>query len=91
MQRCLFHSDSPQHRNPNSHPRLCPGYDPDSCFGGASSAAEKRKQLATIDETCPNCGFEEMTFYTMQLRSVDEGQTVFYSCVPCGHTFSVNN
>ena len=66
-------------------------YDPLSCFGGASSAAEKRKQLATIDETCPQCGYEEMTFYTMQLRSVDEGQTVFYACVPCGHTFSVNN
>jgi DNA-directed RNA polymerase I subunit RPA12 len=32
-----------------------------------------------------------MEFYTMQLRSVDEGSTVFYDCPKCGHTFRQNN
>lgn len=36
-----------------------------------------------VDESCPKCGNIEMEFYTMQLRSADEGQTVFYECAKC--------
>ena len=46
---------------------------------------------ATVEETCPKCGNPEMDYYTLQLRSADEGQTVFYECEKCGHKFSVNN
>lgn len=45
---------------------------------------------ATVQEPCPNCNYEELRFYTMQMRSVDEGQTVFYECEKCGHTYSTN-
>ena len=45
---------------------------------------------ATVEEACPKCNHPEMEFYTMQLRSADEGQTVFYECKKCGHLFSVN-
>jgi DNA-directed RNA polymerase subunit M/transcription elongation factor TFIIS len=38
-----------------------------------------------IDEKCPKCGHGKMYFYTMQLRSVDEGSTVFYECVKCAY------
>jgi DNA-directed RNA polymerase I subunit RPA12 len=46
---------------------------------------------AIIEEPCPKCGHPEMYFYTMQLRSVDEGSTVFYECPKCTHKYSVNN
>ncbi|KAL7748274.1 DNA-directed RNA polymerase I core subunit rpa12 [Sorochytrium milnesiophthora] len=56
-----------------------------------SRMGAKREEAATIQEKCPKCGNPEMTFHTMQLRSADEGQTVFYSCKKCGHKFSVNS
>mmetsp|Transcript_16858 Transcript_16858/g.26196 ORF Transcript_16858/g.26196 Transcript_16858/m.26196 type:complete len:118 (-) Transcript_16858:53-406(-) len=46
---------------------------------------------ATIEEPCIKCGHEEVGYYTVQLRSVDEGQTVFYECPNCKHTWSINN
>mmetsp|Transcript_1078 Transcript_1078/g.1963 ORF Transcript_1078/g.1963 Transcript_1078/m.1963 type:complete len:118 (-) Transcript_1078:131-484(-) len=46
---------------------------------------------ATVEEPCVKCGAPEVGFYTVQLRSVDEGQTVFYECPQCKHTWSINN
>jgi DNA-directed RNA polymerase I subunit RPA12 len=43
-----------------------------------------RMNEATIQETCPVCGRKEMRYYTIQLRSADEGTTVFYNC-ECGY------
>lgn len=53
--------------------------------------AETASQRARVDETCPKCRHNEMYFYTMQMRSVDEGQTVFYECVKCQHTMQVDS
>jgi DNA-directed RNA polymerase subunit M/transcription elongation factor TFIIS len=39
---------------------------------------------AVIQQTCPECGREEMRFSVAQLRGADEGTTVFYFC-ECGH------
>ncbi|CAG8434363.1 14017_t:CDS:2 [Funneliformis mosseae] len=50
-----------------------------------------KEEKATIKEKCPKCGNEEMNYHTMQLRSADEGQTIFYHCVKCGYKFSINS
>lgn len=52
---------------------------------------EDLSSLPTIDEICPKCGHNEMAFTTQQLRSADEGQTVFYTCVKCKYKFTQNN
>ncbi|EOD27107.1 hypothetical protein EMIHUDRAFT_63808 [Emiliania huxleyi CCMP1516] len=49
-----------------------------------------KRARAVVKEACPQCAHPELQYYTMQLRSADEGQTVFYECEKCGHTYSTN-
>ena len=63
--------------------------NPDGTKVGAGE--EVTRERATVDEKCPKCKHKGLNFYTMQLRSADEGQTVFYECPKCAHTFSQNN
>jgi DNA-directed RNA polymerase subunit M/transcription elongation factor TFIIS len=39
---------------------------------------------------CSKCGKRQCTFYTMQTRSADEGETVFVSCLNCGKKFKMS-
>lgn len=36
-----------------------------------------------IERKCSKCGHELMSYATVQLRSADEGQTVFFTCLKC--------
>lgn len=36
-----------------------------------------------VERRCPQCQNEKMSYATLQLRSADEGQTVFYTCTKC--------
>jgi DNA-directed RNA polymerase subunit M/transcription elongation factor TFIIS len=51
------------------------------------TVTDEETQNATIRETCGKCGREEVRYYTQQLRSADEGTTVFFHC-ECGHKYA---
>lgn len=36
-----------------------------------------------VERSCPQCKNDKMSYATLQLRSADEGQTVFYTCTEC--------
>lgn len=46
-------------------------------------ANENKEEGPIVDRKCPKCGNEKMSYATLQLRSADEGQTVFYTCTKC--------
>ncbi|KAG9446325.1 hypothetical protein H6P81_012453 [Aristolochia fimbriata] len=54
------------------------------------SIAEAEVERATVNEACPQCRHPQLEYYTKQLRSADEGQTVFYECPKCRYKFSHN-
>ncbi|KAF2746582.1 hypothetical protein M011DRAFT_445523 [Sporormia fimetaria CBS 119925] len=46
---------------------------------------------ALVSHTCPQCQHPEMRFRDLQMRSADEGTTIFYHCPSCGHRFTSDN
>ncbi|OAX81002.1 hypothetical protein ACJ72_04657 [Emergomyces africanus] len=44
----------------------------------------------TIQVPCLNCDAKEVTWSELQLRSADEGTTIFYRCPKCNHRWSPN-
>lgn len=52
--------------------------------------AEDKQTEALTQHTCAQCGRKEMYYTALQLRSADEGSTIFYSCV-CGYREVINN
>ncbi|KAI5188742.1 DNA-directed RNA polymerase I subunit RPA12 [Nematocida minor] len=55
----------------------------------AVQSVKERQKGTKIKEECPECKSEYLYYYTMQLRSADEGQTVFYEC-DCGYKAKLN-
>lgn len=44
---------------------------------------EDETEGPVVDRKCPQCNNDKMSYATLQLRSADEGQTVFYTCTKC--------
>lgn len=45
----------------------------------------RQKKIKSSIYTC-KCGSNDIRIREMQTRSVDEGSTIFYICMRCGHT-----
>ncbi|RSL95558.1 hypothetical protein CDV31_013832 [Fusarium ambrosium] len=44
-----------------------------------------------IDQQCRECDSQEVRYTALQLRSADEGTTMFYSCPKCSARWNENN
>ncbi|XP_014469660.1 PREDICTED: DNA-directed RNA polymerase I subunit RPA12 isoform X2 [Dinoponera quadriceps] len=44
-----------------------------------------------VERRCPQCQNDKMSYATLQLRSADEGQTVFYTCTKCKYKETENS
>ncbi|RZC44929.1 hypothetical protein C5167_037874 [Papaver somniferum] len=55
------------------------------------STDEGQVQRSTVNQACPKCANPQLEYHTKQLRSADEGQTVFYECRKCGHKYNENS
>ncbi|XP_073988025.1 RNA polymerase I subunit RpI12 [Rhodnius prolixus] len=56
------------------------------------SKEEKDKiEGPVVERRCPKCNNNKMSYATLQLRSADEGQTVFYTCTKCKHKETENS
>lgn len=52
---------------------------------------EDSEEGPIVERKCPKCENEKMSYATLQLRSADEGQTVFYTCTKCKYKESENS
>ena len=43
--------------------------------------------ISKTSEECPKCGHHEAYFWSKQTRAGDEGETSFFRCVKCKHTW----
>jgi DNA-directed RNA polymerase I subunit RPA12 len=59
---------------------------------GSGKSMEDAEE-AVADEECPVCKHPKLSYRTAQTRGLDEGQTVFYTCMnpKCKHKFALNS
>jgi DNA-directed RNA polymerase I subunit RPA12 len=56
----------------------------------------KKEEIGEVDgpvveRRCPECNHDRMSYAALQLRSADEGQTVFFTCLKCKYKESENS
>lgn len=58
-------------------------FNPEEQSSLAVKEEESELKGPVIDRRCSRCGREGMIYHTRQMRSADEGQTVFFTCIHC--------
>nr|CAD7430731.1 unnamed protein product [Timema monikensis] len=48
-----------------------------------SRGKQEEPEGPVVERRCQHCNNDKMSYATLQLRSADEGQTVFYTCTKC--------
>ncbi|XP_070498226.1 DNA-directed RNA polymerase I subunit RPA12 [Chironomus tepperi] len=55
------------------------------------SSDDEQAEGPVVDRKCSKCGNDKMSYACLQLRSADEGQTVFFTCTKCKFKESENS
>ncbi|XP_017020389.1 DNA-directed RNA polymerase I subunit RPA12 [Drosophila kikkawai] len=67
-------------------------YDPSKVFNRTKHESESSEADGpVVERKCPKCNHDKMSYATLQLRSADEGQTVFFTCLKCKFKESENS
>jgi DNA-directed RNA polymerase subunit M len=54
---------------------------------GSILKKDSKENLPETDKKCPKCSHMRAYFWALQTRSSDEGETAFFKCVKCNHTW----
>lgn len=54
-------------------------------------SAQSKTEGPLVERKCSKCGNDTMSYASLQLRSADEGQTIFYTCTKCQHKETENS
>ena len=54
-------------------------------------SAQSKTDGPLVERKCPKCGNDTMSYASLQLRSADEGQTIFYTCTKCQYKETENS
>jgi len=55
--------------------------------GGTAIVNEGQEHLPMVKEMCPKCKNDTAYTWGVQMRGSDEGETSFYKCTKCKHTW----
>ncbi|KAL7730017.1 hypothetical protein ACLKA6_009310 [Drosophila palustris] len=66
-------------------------YDPSKLLSRKGKPESEEADGPVVERKCPKCGNDKMSYATLQLRSADEGQTVFFTCLKCKFKESENS
>lgn len=58
-------------------------------FKKMEHAYETKQEAMTSEFKCSKCKGRKCTYYTAQLRSADEPETIFVRCIDCGHGWKI--
>jgi len=48
---------------------------------------KKLNPMPTTNVDCPKCHYNKAAYWQLQTRAADEGSTLFFRCLKCGHTW----
>ncbi|XP_016935983.2 DNA-directed RNA polymerase I subunit RPA12 [Drosophila suzukii] len=66
-------------------------YDAKKLLNRTKQESESEADGPVVERKCPKCNHDKMSYATLQLRSADEGQTVFFTCLKCKFKESENS